>query len=329
MSGRLARLVASGAAGLVIAACIVSLTPTPAMAATNAGLAARWAPVHYQDTDSTDYDADYLSAVNYDSDWDARNNWDHQDDDLSRLTGTVYYSVVTTSTHWFLVYGFYHPRDWCDTFLCTESEAHENDMEGVLLTVRRDGTSYGRLEAMVTVFHSDFFSFTPQGSPYTNGRESIDGTIVMQAYGGVSRPTTFQEAKGHGCKAWNGTFSGDGVVYHPGDAGEVPSSGNDRSVGYRLVDIFAAGGLWAHRNDLATFASWGTFRGDNGKDNAANAPWGWDDQDDGSDLQRGLLATDPAKLVSAYFANEGTFSLSYTANGYAAQSPAPPARQRT
>jgi hypothetical protein len=51
-------------------------------------------------------------------------------------------------------------------------------------------------------------------------------------------------------------------------------------------------------------------------DNAANTAWGWDDHDDGSDLPRGLLATDPAYLVSRYFAGEGTFSLSYTRNTY-------------
>jgi hypothetical protein len=53
--------------------------------------------------------------------------------------------------------------------------------------------------------------------------------------------------------------------------------------------------------------------GDNGKDNSADAPWGWDD---GNDLQRGLRATDPEKLVSIYFGNEGTFALAYTRNGY-------------
>ncbi|HEX6682101.1 MAG TPA: hypothetical protein VF062_04875, partial [Candidatus Limnocylindrales bacterium] len=127
-----------------------------------------------------------------------------------------------------------------------------------------------------------------------------------------------QEAKGHGCFSWTGgSFpGGDGIVYLPSGAGEVPASGNDRSVGYRLVDTFAAGGLWDHRADPLTFASLGTLRGNNGQDNAANTAWGWDDGDDGSDLQRGLLATDPARLVSVYFSNEGTFSLTYTRNSY-------------
>jgi hypothetical protein len=191
-------------------------------------------------------------------------------------------------------------------------------MEGVLLTVRRDGSTYGRLEAGVTVAHSNFYSYVPAGSTYTSGRESVDGTLRTQSWNGTAHPTTFQEAKGHGCYAWNGgSFpGGDGVVYFPSSVGEVPSSGNDRSVTYRLVGVFDTGGLWAHRFDSLTFASFGTFRGSDGQDNAANAPWGWDDHNDGSDLPRGLLATDPAKLVSIYFANEGTFSLTYTRNGY-------------
>ncbi|WP_433271157.1 hypothetical protein ACQPZF_11665 [Actinosynnema sp. CS-041913] len=48
----------------------------------------------------------------------------------------------------------------------------------------------------------------------------------------------------------------------------------------------------------------------------ANAPWGWDDHDDGSALQKGLLATDPAKLVERYFDGTGNFSLTYISNGY-------------
>jgi hypothetical protein len=279
------------------------------------------AALGYQDTDSSDYDADYLSRIDYDTEWDTLNNWEHQDDNLARLTSWMYYSVVETSTHWFLVYAYYHPRDWEDFPDPFELFTHENDLEGVLLTVRRDGSEFGALEAMVTVAHDNFYSYVPAGSPYTAGRENVDGALIMQNVGGVPHPTTFQEAKGHGAFGWNGAnFPGsDGVVYFPSaTTAEVPSSGNDRSVAYRLADTFAAGGMWARRSDPVTYATFGTFRGDNGADNSANAPWGWDDHDDGGDIPRGLLATDPAYLVSVYFANRGSFSLTYTRNGFRA-----------
>lgn len=301
-----------------VTALVCALLPAgPVTAATSDfDLALRWAPIHYQDTDSSDYDADYLSKVDFDGDWTTIDNWEAQPS--FPLTGAAYYSVVETSAHWFIVYGFYHPRDWTE-FDPFGTLTHENDMEGVLLTVRRDGSTYGVLEAMVTVAHTNFYSYTPAGSPYVGGRETVDGHVLLRSSGGFARPTTFQEAKGHGIYAWTGSEfpGGDGVIYYPSaSTAEVPSGGNDRSVAYRLVDVFAASGLWARRADPATYASFGTFRGDNGKDNAANAPWGWDDGNDGSDLQRGLLATDPAKLVSIYFGGEGAFSLVYTRNGY-------------
>jgi hypothetical protein len=312
MARRTRLLLAGAAAALLIP--IAAADPASAEKSDGA-VAARWAPIHYQDTDSSDYDADYLSPIDFDGGWNTINNWEHQDDDVSRLAGTVYYSVTRTATHWFIVYAFYHPRDWDDNPFTTE---HENDLEGVLLTIRRDGSEYGRFEAMVTVAHNDFWSYTPAGSPYGDGRDDIDGRVIMQAHGSFAHPATRQEAKGHGVQAWDGdTFpGGDGIVYYPLAGGRVPAGGNDRNVGYQLVDIFAADGLWAHRNYSGTFASWGSFLGDNGVDNAAHAPWRWDDDDDGSDLQYGLLATDPAKLVSTYFTGESPFGRTYSRNDY-------------
>ncbi|WP_054049729.1 hypothetical protein [Alloactinosynnema sp. L-07] len=312
------RRLAALCAGVVTSASLIVVAAPNAVAVTDLELATRWAPIHYQDTDSSDYDADYLSKIDFDLEWDTLNNWEHQDDVLSRMTGHVYYSVVETSTHWFVGYGFYHPRDWEDFADPFSLYTHENDMEGVLLTVRRDGSTYGKFEGMVSVAHTDFYSYVPAGSPFVSGRENVDGTVPMQTYNGAAHPTTRQEAKGHGVYAWNGSGfpGGDGVVYYPSGTAEVPASGTDSSVGYKLVNIFDAGGLWVRRDNSATFAGFGTFRGDNGKDNAANAPWGWDDGNDGGDIPRGLLATDPAYLVSQYFNGEGTFSLAYTRNSY-------------
>ena len=56
------------------------------------------------------------------------------------------------------------------------------------------------------------------------------------------------------------------------------------------------------------------FAGDDGEDNAAHAPWAWDDWND--DYASDAVATDPAALVAGYFSGTGTFSLDYTRNPY-------------
>ncbi|SDG46731.1 hypothetical protein SAMN05216553_108205 [Lentzea fradiae] len=296
---------------LAVALFTASLTAPAHAAVSDHDLAFHWAPVHHQDTDSSDHDADYLSTVDFDGDWKTRDNWENQPQ-TAKLTGAAYYSVAETATHWFIIYAFYHPRDWDDQPDPFGTRTHENDLEGVLLAVRRD-TGFGTLEAAVTVAHSDFYSYVPAGSPYRTGAETVDGTLLLVD----GRPATWQEAKGHGLYRWDGKEfpGGDGVVYRPAATGGVPTSGNDRNVGYRLVDVLEPDGLWARRGNAETFASFGTFRGDNGKANAAHAPWGWDDKDDGP-IYRGYLATDPALLVDRYFSNKGDFSLTYTRNAF-------------
>jgi hypothetical protein len=296
-------------------------------ASQRAQLALRWAPVHYQDVDQTGSHAlggrsDYITKYDLDGDLDARNNWENAA--TAALAAHAYYSVVETSTHWFIVYLFFHPRDWTDSFFDTE---HENDAEGLLLTVQRDGSSDGVLKSAITVAHTDFYSYTPSGSSWTSGRESVDGALQRVDYQGALHPVTAQEAKGHGLKArpYYDIQGGDGIVYYPTlTTAEVPSSANDRDVKYKLVDIFDAGGMWAQRTNSSLFASVGSFAGDNGggcgsgaigcTGNGANAPWGWDDGDDVPG--RGELATDPAKVVVEYFAIPEVVSRSYTFNPY-------------
>jgi hypothetical protein len=301
-----------------------------AVSAFDEQLALRHAPVHYQDTDSTDARADYLTRVDYDGNLRLDDNWDHLGS--GSVAAHVYYSVVETCTHWFVVYGFFHPRDWSDTPFDGE---HENDMEGVLTVVRKDGSALGRLEGAITVFHRDFFSYKAPGSPLTNGEETIDGTLSLQTVDGVARFNTAQEAKGHGLKAWPfaGDFDGgsgqDGIVYVPSSSGaaESPSSGNDRDVRYKLVDFFA--GLWPAQFPQSasnlTYSTWGTFRGnDSGgcgsgtkscSANSANTPWGWNDQNDGP-VGKGELALDPAHVADHYFNGLGSFSPTYLRNAY-------------
>ena len=328
-----ARVAALVSAVVTVVPAVVGFgAPEPAAAAaTRAELALRWAPIHYQDVDVTGSHAlngrsDYLTRVDFDGDLNGRNNWDRAAQTGVSFAAHAYYSVLETSTHWYLTYLFFHPRDWTDTALF-ETE-HENDGEGALLIVERDGSTYGVLRAAVTVAHTDFFSYTPGGSTWTSGRESVDGTLRMQAspHDAFTHPVTAQEAKGHGLKAHpQYDIVGDGIVYYPSTVAETPSSGNDRDVRYRLIDIFEPDGLWAQRANPGLFAGLGTFAGDDSGDcgvgtwdcatNSANAPWGWDD---GNDLPgRGQIASDPAKLSTEYFTIPGGVSRTYSYNPYA------------
>ncbi|MEU8301578.1 hypothetical protein AB0C04_30345 [Micromonospora sp. NPDC048909] len=324
-------LTAAGAVATLAAAQLTAAAPASA-AVSRAELALRWAPIHYQDVDATGSHAlggqsDYLAKVDFDGDLNGRNNWDRTGQAGTSLAAHAYYSVVETSTHWYITYLFFHPRDWTDhPFFETE---HENDGEGVLFAIERDGSTYGVLRAAVTVAHSDFYSYTPTGSTWTSGRESVDGTLQFQTspHDAFPHPVTAQEAQGHGLKAYpQYSINGDGLIYYPSTVAETPSNGNDRDVRYQLIDIFAAGGLWAQRANSSLFASLGTFAGDASGDcgsdtwscssNSANAPWGWDD---GNDLPaRGELASDPAKLSAEYFTVPAGLARTYAHNPYAA-----------
>jgi hypothetical protein len=296
----------------------------------------RYAPVLYQFVDrrgpnGLDGRADYVTRVDFDGDWKAKNDWENAG--RHPLAGAAYHSVVETKTHWFIVYMFYHPRDWANSLFDTE---HENDSEGVLLAIQRDGTRFGALRAAVTVAHSNFYSFVPTNSSWSAGGESIDGVLELEN-GGSGRPLVTQESGGHALKAWRGTTPFDGIVYRPSLVAAPPPTPGDRSASYVLLDLFEAGGLWERRNDPSLFARRGSFSGDDGgscgsggilcTQNAANAPWGWDDGNDG-DVRRGDIATDPVRLVTRYFRIPEPVSRDYAYNRYLDDSPRPERRER-
>ncbi len=190
-------------------------------------------------------------------------------------------------------------------------------MEISLFIIRKNGTRFGTLEGVITAAHGHFYSFVPASSPLESGHENVDGTLRFTRTGGLRRAMTAQEAKGHGLKAFpigvkfHKRSNDDGIIYYPpSTAGEVPSSGNDRNVKYRLESLFETGGLWSrqlqqlHAN-TRTLAKWGTLRGNEkgtcGKgatvtciSDAAKTPWGSDDEDDGP-----LVSPIPTNRVAA------------------------------
>lgn len=300
---------------LLLAALALTALPSAGVLATSTGgsdlaLAAHWAPVWYQDTDSSNYKADYIARFSYDGNWKGNDNWENLPS--FSVKGEIYYAVIETTSHYFLVYADFHPRDWSES--CSFANCHENDMEGVMLAIKKDGSTNGAFHAMFTVAHTNFYSYKNAQSTLSNAvsndRETIDGDVQFYA---TTHPLVYVEAKGHGvygASRWetNGFPGGDGVIYYYTGTAEQPSSGNDRSVGYSLRTMNE---LWNRRFDYVdTFASYGTFRGDTHEDNSANAPWGWDDGDDGA-VYRGDLYMKPAHLAEYYHNGWGSMSQTY------------------
>jgi hypothetical protein len=311
MKTRLVRGAAVGALVVIATGCYTE--PSPSLL-----FALHYAPVVYQDTDDSNAKADYITAFTFDHNWTADDNWDNLDANQSNLIAYVYYSIAETDDYWFIVYAFFHPRDW-------DVPTHENDMEGLLAIVENDRSEYGRLIGVITVAHTDFWSYTPTGSPLGAGQESIDGTLTLDTLDdGARHPRISIQAKGHGVKAWpyTGSFDGDLIVYEPDltdpYGGSLPPSGDpDDVVHYGLINI--GGIFWTRqmleafvdRDDADTFANWGTLKGDCafldltcGEDKA-NLPWKWDDtgshtsEPDG--VPGGLLGLDPAWISDVYF----------------------------
>ena len=306
-------------------------------------LVERYAPFIAQETWFTPK-ADYLARFNYDGNWKGDDNWENLDKGSSQAA--VYYAVMETDTHWFLQYSFFHPRDYSD--ICIVGTCHENDFEGIILTVRKDDSKFGKLEVMETLAHNNIYSFV-NDSAIKNGVHNIDGKIDLHE--GV-RPIVFIEAGGHGVYASSYKSSlfdaakmefkqNTGVTYIRHGKYNKPRHANDRNVGYILLPAYSE--FWTKgsansEENTETFDSFfkyqpfgnrpnvkanliaGTFTGKKASKNKAKPFWGWHDKRTSKRevLNTGQWALDPAYAVSKNlsFPKNKPFSTDYIFNPY-------------
>jgi hypothetical protein len=312
-------------------------------AVTHLELARHWAPVWYQDSDSSNYEGDYIVAYDFDGDTRSDNNWNNLDVAGVDLSAVIYYAVVETQTHWFLLYADFHPQDWdenCQPIPFGPDKCHENDMEGAMVVVRKDGSAYGAFSLLYTEAHNVLYIFTNDPQVQAFNSKSLQSSVTVTFEDG-SHPELYVESKGHGvcalrydgsehCKhpvtGSNFFPGGDGIVYRHKGVAETPKSGNDQDVGYKLVPLETT--LWARRKDICndgcTFDGTMTyegmtlgqaFDGDDHGDDKANPPWAWDDPDDGP-VYRGDFFFRPAESVLTHLKVPGTFSKVYLHNPY-------------
>jgi hypothetical protein len=122
---------------------------------------------------------------------------------------------------------------------------------------QKDGSTYGILRSAVTVAHTSFYSYTPSGSTWTTGRETVDGTLRLQSspHGSFQHPVTAQEVQGHGLKAYpQYAINGDGAGLHlqpvRGRGGRPAQGREDSPAGHGLTALrhaFSASATATHR----------------------------------------------------------------------------------
>jgi len=306
----------------VVTRIVAETTTFPASTDSNRyrNLAEYWAPYIAQET-WWQPKADIPARFDYDGDWNGDNNWDNLE--IGSSQAYVYYAAVETKTHWFLHYNFFHPRDYSDN--CIAGTCHENDNEGIILTVRKNGGEFGILELMETLAHNNVYSYA-NDNRLRKGVHDIDAKIDF--YDG-HHPMVFLEAGGHGAlaAAANGSTysasrkeftSGTGVTLLYTGRAERPKHANDRNVGYDLISIEET--WWARAKqtgadrlfdapfDYQPFGNrpgaglkyMGSFLGRKQSANKAKPFWGWHDERTrrGKVLNTGQWALDPAYSVT-------------------------------
>ncbi len=293
-------------------------------------IARRYAPVFYQDVGRTPR-ADFLAAVEFDDNLVARDNRENLD--AYPLVGTVYYSVIETSTHVFAVYAVFHPVNY-GLLLDGTSEFMENSMTGLLIVA--DRSSPDRPPLFVETYADGQFQQYSGDARILPRSENIDGVVPFEDR---THPRVFLEAGRHGCLISSDTVigeftgepggdfpGGDGVVYRLGGEPREPESPNDRNASYRLVSTFDT--LWkvrtageqSHLFDDAFRMETGCeypdrFASSRKDRRGGRPPWAWDDTDD-EDVRIGEWFLWPAWVVQSHVQMPQPFDLQYVSNPF-------------
>jgi hypothetical protein len=320
-------------------------------------IAARFAPVFYQGL-GDDPRQDLLTNFDFDGDWRGDNNWAHAADMRFPLKAYVYYAVSETATHYFIHYAVFHPRDYKGgeggrllsdiitegvkrggrydpTGLSAEATvAHENDMEGCLVVVAKQGNDFARARVVYveTLAHNRFLKYTVAATEGSDNVVTLDG----------QRPRLYIEPKGHGIAAYVERVEqqrprGGLLRYEYAGRAAAPAPGAE-TANYELLPLLTT--LWprAKQGVGATYGlvtdygqltvnvvqasgqaqprafklgSLGSaFLGLAGGRNMARPPWGWFDLKE-RDAVAGEWFFDPAAVVKRHFKPTDEFSVAY------------------
>jgi hypothetical protein len=251
----------------------------------------RHAPVLNQKVNDANPRGDFITRVDFAGPLDKTlDNWSQVIDRKNKLLAHGYYSVVETTTHYFILYAFYHGQDWYDGSFFTDKirkkfDEHLHDMEGALAIITKrlkhvDGPE--RVDAFITVSHFHFYSYANwkesddkllYNDAWANRimgyKESVDGnvwpTIDLDDHTN-NRFSLYAQSRGHGIRGDRKNWGNEKKIirYFPSkDIAEEPNesdAGYERyhdylfqDVHYRLIDFFEDGGLWENRDNDRVF----------------------------------------------------------------------------
>jgi hypothetical protein len=352
-------------ARLALTLCVFVLSAASVFSQSNnrdREIAAAYAPTFYQALGDKPR-SDYITNFDFDGDWLGTNNWENTDNKSIPLRAYIYYSVSETQTHFFIHYAVFHPRDYkggerkgvilsdiiregtkpgkghdpTGGWIAEAGVAHENDMEGALIVVTKDGTDLarGQVEFVETFHHNDFSPFRAQEStPETAGSFRTDERRVL----------LYVEPKGHGIEPYSGDEKQRAkkvfVIYKFTGKAEDPDKQKEGAVGYELLPIqilwqkalvratdkgptYATshdygqisisvvepkGGVVVQKIKVGQVGS--AFAGNTGSMNMARPPWAWFDKNHRSD-PTGFWFFDPASVIKRDFKLDESFSTAY------------------
>ena len=241
------------------------ITLSPARQTRDQRIAARFAPVIYQGLGDQPR-ADYITNFDFDGDWKGDNNWRNADNRRYPLRGFVYFSVIETTTHFFIHYATFHPRDYKGGLrtsslvdaLLTEglrrvgkdptggladdvALSHENDLEGCLVVAEKENADSvdGTIQMVETVAHNQFLRY--RAPDY---KTAVGDTVDLKD----GHPVLFAEPKGHGLSRYTGFREqlkksvGGTLIYVYSGRADDPETTRDKTIGYDLIPIYST--LW-------------------------------------------------------------------------------------
>jgi hypothetical protein len=161
-------------------------------------LAEAFAPVIFHATRPSERPAswDTPARVDFDGDRIASNNEESLRAGLHPITPVVYYAVLETETHIFVIYGLYHPLDWSTLPAVFPYTWHENDMENIQVVVEKRADAGGSVVLLAAQAHLLTTLYTLPGSGISSGAVAISDRPLRLL--DRDHPAIFVESGGHG-----------------------------------------------------------------------------------------------------------------------------------